>query len=159
MSERTSITDLRLVGADGTETEAQRGVLRRATEVADANRSAALDAGDAAIGENSSDPRWVLAAQTYAQLQGTVLPPERRDKLMRLGSILGLRTFDTNVIIAVVQDTARRHEPLGEARALLQMVPAPRSARQRSAAWPRWIAAIACATIGTAWIIRWFILG
>lgn len=60
----------------------------------------------------ASDPRWVLAVRTGEALQGAVLRPDRREKLLRLGRLLGLTPFDCNMIIAIVQDQARRgHDP------------------------------------------------
>ena len=55
-----------------------------------------------------ADPRWVLAVRTAEQLQGTVLTPERREKLLRVGKMMGLTLFDCNLVIAIVQDQARR---------------------------------------------------
>lgn len=55
-----------------------------------------------------ADPRWVLALRTAEQLQGTVLPPEARDRLTRLGKVMGLTPFDCALILAIVQDQARR---------------------------------------------------
>jgi hypothetical protein len=55
-----------------------------------------------------SDPRWVLAVRAAEQMQGTILPPERRERLIRLGRMLGLSPFDSNLIIAIMQDQARR---------------------------------------------------
>jgi len=56
-----------------------------------------------------NDPRWVLASQTALQLQGAALSPARRDNLLKLSHRLGLRPFDANMIIAVVQDEARQN--------------------------------------------------
>jgi hypothetical protein len=78
----------------------------------------------------ADDPRWVLAVRTAEQLQGAVLPPERREKLIRLGKSMGLTAFDANLIVAIMQDQARRgrlpeHCPAaGEGQ--LAMVPLPR---------------------------------
>jgi len=55
-----------------------------------------------------TDPRWVLALRTAEALDGAVLPPERRDRLVRLGKLLGMTPFDANLVIAIVQDQARR---------------------------------------------------
>ena len=54
------------------------------------------------------DPRWVLAVRVAEHLQGSILPPMARDRLVRLGKTLGLSPFDANLIIAIVQDQARR---------------------------------------------------
>ncbi|MEL7474250.1 MAG: hypothetical protein AAGK04_13110 [Planctomycetota bacterium] len=59
---------------------------------------------------NPSDARWVLAirvAHALDSLQGGALAPERREKLIRLATNMGLRSFDANLIIAIVQDAAR----------------------------------------------------
>lgn len=56
----------------------------------------------------ATDPRWVLAVRTAETLQGTILPTEARDRLVRLGRVMGLTTFDANLVIAIVQDQARR---------------------------------------------------
>ena len=84
--------------------------------------------------KEATDPRWVLALRTSELLEGAVLPPEKREKLVRLGKVMGLTAFDANLVIAIVQDQARRgYAPefcpaAGEAQ--LRMVPLPR--RERS---------------------------
>jgi hypothetical protein len=82
---------------------------------------------------SATDPRWVLAVRAAEQLQGTLLAPEQRDRLVRLGRTLGLSPFDSNLVIAVVQDQARRGvAPARCAQAgaeQLGMVPAPRRSR------------------------------
>lgn len=77
----------------------------------------------------TADPRWVLAVRVAEQLQGSALPPAKRDRLVRLGKMFGLTAFDANLIIAIVQDQARRgYAPAycptaGEPQ--LRMVPPP----------------------------------
>ena len=81
----------------------------------------------------TSDPRWVLAVRVAEQLEGAVLPPAKRDRLIRMGKMFGLTAFDANLIIAIVQDQARRgyapaHCPTaGEPQ--LRMVPPPQTQR------------------------------
>jgi hypothetical protein len=61
----------------------------------------------------TSDARWVFAARVASQIEGgraAILRPERRDRLMRTARALAIRPFDASVIIALVQDTARRGE-------------------------------------------------
>lgn len=79
----------------------------RVREVARENRSAAsLSAGDA---------RWVMAVRTAQALEGGgMLVPERRRRLLSEGQRLGLRDFDTSLIIAIVQDGARTGEGMGQ---------------------------------------------
>ena len=68
--------------------------------------------------------------RTAESLQGSILGPEKRQRLIKLGKILGLTAFDANLVIAIVQDQARRgHAPslcpsAGEGQ--LAMVPLPR---------------------------------
>ncbi len=97
----------------------------------------------------SDDPRWVLAVRVGASLQGSILPPERREQLLRVGQQLGLSAFDANLIIAMVQDQARRgYEPLQCATAAhqqLEMIRRP-SVQSAAAQTQRW-GVIAFATI------------
>lgn len=57
-----------------------------------------------------ADPRWQLAVRTNYLLDGgraALLTPERRRAVLDLAETLGLRAFDANLIIAVVQDSRR----------------------------------------------------
>lgn len=80
--------------------------------------------------EIKTDPRWILAFRTSECLQGSVLPPEKRDRLISLGKLLGLSAFDCNLVIAIVQDQARRGHTGASAAAAgagqLAMVPMPK---------------------------------
>ncbi len=58
--------------------------------------------------EGIHDPRWVLAVRVSESLEGTLLSPQKRERLVRLGKMLGLSPFDANLVIAIVQDQARR---------------------------------------------------
>ncbi len=85
----------------------------RELQVARANRQAsAIDALDA---------RWVFACRVATSLEGgraAILRPESRDRLLNQANHLGLRQFDANLIMAIVQDTARCGlEPLSLATA------------------------------------------
>ena len=69
------------------------------------------DAGAGAPPERvteATDPRWVLAVRTAALLDGPVLVPENRRRLLAVGASVGLSPFDTALVIAMVQDQARR---------------------------------------------------
>ncbi len=97
---------------------------------------------------DAADPRWVLALRTSEVLQGCVLPPERRESLNRLGKIMGLTPFDTALVIAIVQDQARRGvtpamcPSAGESQ--LRLIPLPAvMARHRS----KWTIALILATV------------
>jgi hypothetical protein len=49
-----------------------------------------------------------LAVRTAELLQGDILTPESRDRIVRMGRLFNLTPFDANMIIAIVQDQARR---------------------------------------------------
>lgn len=56
----------------------------------------------------STDPRWVLAMRATALMEGPILRPEHRRTLQKLARVMGLSSFECNLIIAIVQDRARR---------------------------------------------------
>jgi hypothetical protein len=64
-----------------------------------------------------TDARWAIAAATAAAIEGgtaAIIRPESRQRLVSLATSLGLRPFDANLIIAIVQDAARSGAgPLG----------------------------------------------
>lgn len=81
-------------------------------EVAAENRLAAMQ------GFDPHDPLWILAERAAAAIEGgraAVLPPERRARLLATGARLGLRPFDSHLVIAIVQDGARSGERVGDA--------------------------------------------
>lgn len=95
------------------------------------------------------DARWVFAVRVAAAIEGeraAVLTPEKRARLMKLASMLGLRDFDATLIIAIVQDSARCGvNPLGETTAeRVAMVRLPAPVRNRDDSW-QWF-------IRTAWV-------
>lgn len=76
----------------------------RETIIRENTRAAQLSAGDA---------RVIFATRVQQSLEGgkaAILRPDRRRALMTLSSELRLRAFDANLIIALVQDAARRGE-------------------------------------------------
>jgi len=112
------------VGAGAVESAAAR----RRRAVASENRaSAALDLEDA---------RLVFALRVAERLEGgraAILTPESRGRLMSLSERMGLAPFDASLVIAIVQDAARRGEtaddPLTAGRLTL-VRPAGRAARR-----------------------------
>jgi hypothetical protein len=121
----------------------------------------------AASSISALDPRWILAVQTSREIQGgraAVITPESRRRLLLTGARLGLRPFDSNLVIAVVQDGARSGEDsLGrDVVARLRLVhPEPALADARTG--PTWsqlmalvvVVATLSATL-TALTILWF---
>lgn len=104
-----------------------------------------------------TDPRWVVAVRTQAQLQGATLTPDRRERVMRTARQLGVRPFEANVIMAVVQDHARRGLHLSETTGVLRLIEPPGTTRRRRLTLLRWGAAIATAITANALLIWWLI--
>jgi hypothetical protein len=134
----------------------------RALQVVRENRLAAHAGSLHPQDIDAGDPRWVLAMQTRARLQGALLTPERRGELMRCGRDLGLRAFESNLVIAVMQDRARRpHAPVAAPRSIgligvraapVGTVPAPPAARRSP-----WLASLIAAVLIAAGIIAWLL--
>lgn len=64
---------------------------------------------------SSDDARVIFATKVQACLEGgraAILRPQRREQLLALSHNMGFRPFDANLIIALVQDAARRGEVL-----------------------------------------------
>ncbi len=124
-SRPTAKPRLRLVGPSLT-TATPPG-RHRATPATSLGRPGHPDAFDP-ISE-PADPRWVLAVRAAEQLQGAILTPDRRERLVRLGQVLGLSPFDANLVIAVIQHQARRGYPAEHcptaAEPQLRMIPRP----------------------------------
>lgn len=66
---------------------------------------------DAPPSLSATDPRWVLAQRAAETMEGQVLRPEKRERLVRLGKVMGLSPFDAHMVLAIVQDQARRGIP------------------------------------------------
>jgi hypothetical protein len=84
------------------------------------------------------DARWVVAVSAARSIEGglaAILPPDRRRRLISMAVALGLREFDANLVIAIVQDAARAGLPtLGRTtEERLGLVKAAATVRERSA--------------------------
>lgn len=109
-----------------------------------------------------TDPRWVLAVRTGEQLQGDILAPDRREKLQRIGKLLGLTPFDVSLVIAIVQDQARRgyapeHCPTA-GQAQLCMVGLPQHTQRQRLIWTTAVA-VAVVLTGEMLVIGWMLTG
>jgi hypothetical protein len=114
---------LRLVFPDAGPTLGQADA-RRAVE----QETRAAAATTQAISQE--DVRRLFAMQVSQSLEGgraALLRPDSRRKLVNLATSAGLRPFDANLLIAIVQDSARRGEPTlsDPALASLHMVAPP----------------------------------
>jgi hypothetical protein len=102
-----------------------------------------------------TDPRWVLAVRVRTALQGSALTPERRSKIQREAERLGIRPFDANMIIAIVQDRARRGESVNSSNVALQLLATPKPPDSvRTSMW-HWGWALLCAVAANAFLIWW----
>lgn len=90
-------------------------------EIAPAPEESALRAATRAVtrenrrasGLSPEDARNILALRIAELLQGgraAILTPERRARAIRISRLLGVRDFDAHLVIALVQDRARRGE-------------------------------------------------
>ena len=151
MTTADSQPQLRLVRADDLSDDGTTPPARR--EVAAENRLAA-----SRTDLDPTDPRWVLAVRAYSQLQGSALPYDGRRRLLQTARALGVRPFDANVIIAIVQDHARRGSRLDDASGTLALLPKPERGVRAGAPGGhllRWASALACAMAGTAFLVWW----
>jgi hypothetical protein len=109
----------------------------------------------------ATDPRWVLAIKTADALQGEVLGIDNRNKLLQLGETIGLTNFDTNLIIAIVQDQARRgYKPQACPAAAvdqLAMVPLPQDKVIPKRLWANMTYALIALFVAEAFLIWWWL--
>jgi hypothetical protein len=117
--------------------------------VAEENQAARLN-----LALNPSDPRWVVAVRAYSQLQGSTLTPERRRHVQQLASLLGVRPFETNVIMAIVQDHARHGRTLHDAAATIALLEKPVTEPSPTA---RWFWALVLAAVMCAMLASWLL--
>jgi hypothetical protein len=101
-----------------------------------------------------SDPRWALAVAVWQRLDGSVLTPAHRTQLNRLARSLGLTPFQASLVIAVVQDEARRGLTLSDAAATLAFIPVTSPARRRLRSTILWCLLLLALEI--ALLIHWF---
>ncbi len=109
----------------------------------------------AASSLSEQDARLILARRTAEAIEGGTLArltPARRQGLERLATRLGLRAFDTSLVIAIAQDAARSgeavHSNAVQGRLGLVGPPTPATAREPRAHWG-W-ALLAASLIGAA---------
>lgn len=114
----------------------------------------------AASGLSPDDARLILARRAGEMLEGgrlAQLAPARRQKLERLAVQLGLRAFDSSLVIAIAQDAARHDEPVEAASGRLALVPRPGAHEPRDSAAILWgvlaAAVVAAAALGA--LVRW----
>ncbi|MFK7788092.1 MAG: hypothetical protein AB8C95_01195 [Phycisphaeraceae bacterium] len=114
---------------------------------------------------SATDPRWVLAISTAQMMQGNVLPPNKREVLMSQGKSMGLSPFDCSLVLAIIQDRARRGIALDECPAAsesqLALIPLPsvRSFKSALGAHPKRTLIIASGLLALPVLLIWSLLG
>lgn len=108
-------------------------------QVEQANQEAALLSHD--------DLRWVFATRVATKLEGGragILRPEVREKLLSQGQSMGLRPFDANLVIAIVQDAARTgdHPLSADVTGRLRLIRDP-NVSSKAPIWPLICSAVA----------------
>lgn len=127
-------------------------------------RSAVMVENRAAAELSATDARWILAVRVTQSLEGGragVLSPEKRRRLIAFATGMGLRPFDANLIIAIVQDSARTGTgPLSlEVENRLRIVSSASTARKPASPWLLIaMSAVAGALIASV-IIGWILNG
>ncbi len=113
--------------------------------------------------EQDHDVRRILAIEASQALEGgraAILAPQLRRDLVEHGAKLGLRPFEANLIIAVVQDGARRGEPVqaADVQRSLEVIPGPVKSDTWNDPWTwarLWIAAAALGGLMLLILIDW----
>ncbi len=153
MNSHAAHPELRLSGREWDDPQQARLAVIKENRIA--AHSPGLDRSFA-TGLDTKDPRWILAMQTQSRLQGSVLVPELRDQLLRNGAKLGLRPFESNLVIAIIQDRARAGNSARSPVPLLSLVGhSIQNHSKKTITWPKWLAAFAAATAMAAVLIRW----
>jgi hypothetical protein len=142
---------LRLVGADAQGQQSWQDTDAIAKQIATENRRAGANPD-----LSPTDPRWVLAVRAYSQLEGSTLTPERRQRILRTAGQLGVRPFDANVIIAIVQDHARSGRELRDARPTLELLNHP-GEQDSNRDTTRWLAALVLAAAVNLLLMWWLL--
>ncbi|MBC7773050.1 MAG: hypothetical protein H7210_11180 [Pyrinomonadaceae bacterium] len=123
-----------------------------------ANRIARENAAAADL--SLTDARWVFAQETAQRLEGdkqAILRPQRRRDLHALATKAGLRPFDANLVIAIVQDAARNESgPLSTGAASRLGLVRPPATDSPSVIAQMLIASL-LGILGTAILIAWFV--
>ncbi len=81
---------------------------------------------------------------------------------MRTASSLGVRPFDANLIIAIVQDRARRGETLAQAKDAIELVAKPDRLAEDKTGWQwfwHWMFAISGGVLLGMVLIKWILGG
>ncbi len=154
---------LRLVGAGSAPNRSALRVARRVVPAREEHTREVTRENLAAASMSVSDARWAFAVRVASSIEGKragILRPDVRQRLVQQAAHLGLRPFDANLVIAIIQDAARTGAPLSpEAAERLKLVrnPAETRARQGALSWRGLLASSAIAILLVWLAIRWLV--
>ncbi|MDQ7013548.1 MAG: hypothetical protein Q9O74_06575 [Planctomycetota bacterium] len=107
------------------------------------------------------DARWVTAARASQAIEGgraAVLRPEVRARLVSSAERMGLRPFDANLVLAIVQDAARQGRTIQDADTIdrLALVRGRTPSTQRRGGF-----ALLCVGLSAMWavLLIWWLRG
>lgn len=107
------------------------------------------------------DARWVTAARASQAIEGgkaAVLRPEVRARLVTSAERMGLRPFDANLVLAIVQDAARQGHTIQDADTIDRLA----LVRGREPSRRRWgLFAALCLGLSAMWalLLIWWLRG
>lgn len=148
-------TNLRLV--DDHEENHREVIRRRAAALKEIALENRLAAGTVELDPES--PYLSLASRVQNRLQGCILSPESRASIIDDAHRLGIREFDAHLVMAVMQDRARRDEPMDDIAGVLGVL--SHGERRTSSSNSVWILggaslglAIGLATLAIRWLTQ-----
>ena len=153
----TMHANLRLEPTDGARAEAG---LRARRELESARRRIALEnrLASTAPGLDTNAPHLAFASRVANALEGAILSPDRRAELLRFARTAGLRDFDAKLVIAVMQDRARRGESIEDITGPLDVLGASRTPALRQGFQAVRFGLAAGLAIGLATLaVRWLV--
>jgi len=122
-------------------------------------RLAIADENTAASALDAHDARRLLAARVAESLEGgrsAILTPLRRKRVLRLAHMLGVRDFDAHLVIAIVQESARRGETAERVVEDQRLDLLPKRADAREEPRKRVVMAGALGGVVLAALLAWF---
>lgn len=152
---------MRLVGAHTMPDRSPLRVEKRTPRPSDDHQRAVAQENQRSASLTVQDARWAFAVRVASSIEGGkagIMRPEVRTRLLTQAGHLGLRPFDANLIIAIVQDSARTGgNGLDEHAAnRLKLIRGPQEV-VRAARWPFALAMVSSMiALVLAWlVIRW----
>ncbi len=115
----------------------------------------------AASALSTFDARWVLAVRASDAIEGgraAVIRPEARQRLVSTARTMGLRPFDANLVLAIVQDAAREGRTARDLETIdsLMLVGEPeRSEDRRRGFWV--VTLLACSAVWAVALVWWLV--